>query len=73
MTVYLGRIFDVFSSRPHNDQEISHKERTHKAHDHGVLSEGPEQLSGAGRVHEVGRDEEGAPEEGEVVAEALGD
>lgn len=72
-TLHLSGVFDVFPSCPHNHQEVSHKECAHKAHNHGILGKGRKQLSGARRVDKVGSDKEGAPEEGEVVAEALGD
>jgi len=64
---------DVFPSRPHNHQEIGHDDGPYKADHHGVFTESRKQLSGAWRVDEVGSDEERAPEEGEVVAETLGD
>lgn len=70
---YLGHVLNIFSSCPNKHQEIADKEGSHEADHHGILREGPKQLSGPRRVDEVGSDEERAPKEGEVVAEALGD
>lgn len=69
----LGCVLKVFVACPRDRQQVGAKERGHKAHHHRILDEGGEELGGARWVHQVGRHKERAAEEGEVVAEALGE
>lgn len=69
----LGHVLEVFATRPHDRQQVDAKERGHQAPHHGILGEGGKELGGARRVHQVGRHKERTAEEGEVVAEALGE
>lgn len=61
----------VSMAGPDESQQISSEEGSKQCRNHVVVLHRSEVLCRAGQVHLVGHHEEGAPERGEVVAEAV--